>query len=78
MWHAWEGEREFYKVLVGNPERKRPFDRQRHRWEGGIRKDPWKIGGEGGMQWNLLARDRDPWRALVNTVMKLRVLVPQS
>jgi hypothetical protein len=28
--------------------------------------------GWGGMDWIELARDRDQWRALVNTVMKLR------
>jgi hypothetical protein len=29
--------------------------------------------GWGGVDWNDLAQDRDQWRALVNTVMKLRV-----
>jgi hypothetical protein len=29
--------------------------------------------GWGGMEWIHLAKDRDRWRALVNTVMKLRV-----
>jgi hypothetical protein len=29
--------------------------------------------GWGGMDWNDLAEDRDQWRAVVNTVMKLRV-----
>jgi hypothetical protein len=38
MWHAWE-RREMYKVLVGKSEGKRPFERPRHRWEYGIRKD---------------------------------------
>jgi hypothetical protein len=28
-----------YKILVGKPEGKRPFGRQRHRWEDGIRMD---------------------------------------
>jgi hypothetical protein len=31
--------------------------------------------GRGGMDWNYLAQDRDQWRALMNTVMKLRVLI---
>jgi hypothetical protein len=30
--------------------------------------------GWGGMEWIYLAQDRDEWRALVATVMNLRVL----
>jgi hypothetical protein len=30
--------------------------------------------GWGGMDWIDLAQDRDQWRVIVNTVMKLRVL----
>jgi len=29
--------------------------------------------GCGGMEWMVLAQDRDRWRALVNVAMKLRV-----
>jgi hypothetical protein len=32
-------ERKLYKVLVGNPEGKRPLGRPRRRWEDGIRMD---------------------------------------
>jgi hypothetical protein len=32
-------ERKVYKVLVGNPEGKRPLGRPRRRWKGGIRMD---------------------------------------
>jgi hypothetical protein len=35
-------------------------------------------GGEENVEWIHLAQDRDRWRALVNTVMKLRVLAPLS
>jgi hypothetical protein len=35
-------------------------------------------GGGGGAEWIDLAQDRDHWQALVNAVMNLWVLVPQS
>jgi hypothetical protein len=35
------------------------------------------VGG-GGVEWIHLAQDSDRWRALVNAVMNLRVLAPQS
>jgi hypothetical protein len=37
-----------------------------------IKMDVIKIGW-GGVEWIDLAQDRDQWRALVNTVMNLRV-----
>jgi hypothetical protein len=37
-------ERKVCKVLVGEPEGKRPLGRRRHRWEGGIRMDLGEIG----------------------------------
>jgi hypothetical protein len=70
-------ERNVYKVLVGKPEGKRPLGRPRHRWEDGIRMDLREIVW-GSVEWIQLAQDRDQWQALVNTVMNLRVLVPQS
>jgi hypothetical protein len=73
MWHAWE--RNVYKVLVEKPDR--PPGRPRRRWEDGIRMDLRKIYW-GSVDWIQLAQDRDWWRALVNTVMNLRVLAPQS
>jgi hypothetical protein len=37
------------------------------------------LGGEaGGVEWIHLAQNRDQWWALVNAVMNLQVLVPQS
>jgi hypothetical protein len=62
---------------MGKPEGKRPLERPRHRWEDGIRMDLREIGW-GSVDWIQLVRDRDPWRALVNTVMNLRVLAPPS
>ena len=60
-----------HRVLVGKPERKRPLGRPRRRWEDHIKMDLREVGGGG--DWMDLAQDRDRWRALVNTVMNLRV-----
>jgi hypothetical protein len=65
-----------YRVLVGKPEGKRPLERPRHRWEDEIKMDLEEIGW--GVAWIHLAQDRVRWRAVVNTVMNLRVLAPRS
>jgi hypothetical protein len=51
---------------------KRPVGRQRRRWVDNIKMDLLEIGW-GGVDWIGLAHDRDKGRALVNTVMNLRV-----
>jgi hypothetical protein len=61
-----------YIILVGKPGVKRPLGRSRQGWEDNIKMDIREIGW-GGTDWIDLARDRDRWRALVNTVMDLRV-----
>jgi len=61
-----------YRVLVGQPEGKRPLGRPRHRWEDNIKIDLQEVR-RGGMDWIALAQDRDTWQALVNVVMDLRV-----
>jgi hypothetical protein len=66
-----------YRALMGKPEGKRPLGRPRRRWEDGIRMDLKEIGW-GSVNWIQLAQDRDRWRAVVNTVMYLRVLAPRS
>jgi hypothetical protein len=58
-------------VLVGNPKRKRPLGRPRHRLEDNIKMDPQEVGF-GDMDWIELAEDRNRWRALINAVMNLR------
>jgi hypothetical protein len=58
--------------LFGKPERKRQFGRSRRRWEDNIGMNVRKIGRE-GVDWMYLAEDRDQWRAVVNTVMNLRI-----
>jgi hypothetical protein len=61
-----------YRVLVGKPEGNRSLRKPRRRWEDNI-KMYLRVIGWGGMDWIHLSRDRDRWRALVNTVMNLRV-----
>ena len=61
-----------HRILVGRPEGKRPLGRPRRRWEDNIKKDFQEVGG-GCEDWLQLAQDRDRWRALVSTVMNLRV-----
>ena len=65
-------ERGVHRVLVGKSEGKRPLGRTRRRWEDNIKMDFQEVGGGCG-DWMELVEDRDRWRALVSTVMKLRV-----
>jgi hypothetical protein len=61
-----------YRILVGKPEGKRPLERPRHRWVDNIKMDLREIGWDGADSMDM-AEDRDQWRALVNTVLNLRV-----
>jgi hypothetical protein len=58
--------------LVGRPERKRPLERPRRRWDDNIKLDLREIGIDGA-NWIRLAQDRVQWWAFVSTVMNLRV-----
>ena len=60
-----------HRVLVGKPEGKRPLGRPRRRWGDNIKMDLREVG-EGG-DWMALVQGRDRWRALVHTVMNIRV-----
>jgi hypothetical protein len=65
-----------YKILVENPKEK---DHSKDQGVDGRTGSRWIIGRlAGGVEWIFLAEDRDRWRAVVNTVMDLRVLVPRS
>jgi hypothetical protein len=64
--------RNVYSLLVGKPEGKRPLGRPRCRWIDNIKKDLLEIGVS-VVDWIGLAQDRYSWRALVNSVMNLRV-----
>jgi hypothetical protein len=67
----WE-RRGAYRALVGKPEGRRQLGRHRRRWENNIKMDLREVGW-GGVDWIDLAQDRDRWRALVCTVINLRV-----
>jgi hypothetical protein len=64
--------RNAYRLLVGKLEGRRPLGRQRRRWLDNIRTDLVEVGW-GGVDWIGLGQDRDRWRALVNSVLNLRV-----
>jgi hypothetical protein len=75
----WEGhvarmgeKRNAYRLLVGKPEGKRPLERPRRMWADNIRMDLGEVGW-GDVDWIGLAKDRNRWRALVNSVLDLRV-----
>jgi hypothetical protein len=55
------------KILIGKPEGRRPLGRPRRTWENNISMDL-RI-----TKWMHLAQGRDHWRAVVKTVMNLRV-----
>jgi hypothetical protein len=64
--------RSAYRLLVGKPEGKRPLGRPRLRWVDNIRMGHGEVGW-GDVDWIGLAQDRNRWRALVNSVLNLRV-----
>jgi hypothetical protein len=64
--------RNAYRLLVGKQEGKRPLGRPRSRWVDNIRMDLGEVGC-GDVDWIGLGKDRNRWRALVNSVLNLRV-----
>jgi hypothetical protein len=64
-----------YRILAGKPEGKRPLERPRRRRVNNIKMDHREIRGD-GMDSIDLVHDGHQWRALVKTVMNLRV--PQN
>jgi hypothetical protein len=64
--------RNAYRLLMGNPEGKSPLGRPRRGWVDNIRMDLGEVGW-GDVDWIDLAEDRNRWRALVNSVLNLRV-----
>jgi hypothetical protein len=64
--------RNVYRLLVGKPEGKRPLGRPRRRWIDNIKMHLSEIGVN-VVDCIGLAQDRYSWRALVNSVLNLRV-----
>jgi hypothetical protein len=64
--------RNAYRLLVGKSDGKRPLGRPRRRWVDNVRMDLGEVGW-GGVDGIGLAQDRNRWRALVNSVLNLRV-----
>jgi hypothetical protein len=64
--------RNVYRIFVGKPEGNGPLGRPRRKWEDNIKMDVRDIGWD-GIERIDLAQDKDQWRVLVDTVMKLRV-----
>jgi hypothetical protein len=68
---AYFRDEKYIKILVRKPERKRALGKLRHRWEDmrmDLKETSWECA-----EWICLAKDRDQWRALVNTVMNFQV-----
>jgi hypothetical protein len=64
--------RNAYRLLVGKPEGRRPLERPRRRWMDNIRIDLGEVRW-GDVDWIGLAKDRNRWRVLVDSVLNLRV-----
>jgi hypothetical protein len=64
--------RNAYRILVGKSEGNTPLSRPRRRWVNSIKMDLREIGWD-GVDWIDMAQGRDQWRAIVNTVLNLRV-----
>jgi hypothetical protein len=59
-------------ILVGKPVGKRQLGRLRRRWMDDIKMNFRETGWD-GVDWIERAPNRDQWRALLNTVLNLRV-----
>jgi hypothetical protein len=64
--------RNAYRLLVGKPGGKRPLVKPRHRWVDNIRMYLGEVGW-GDVAWIGLSQNKNRWRAVVNSVLNLRV-----
>jgi hypothetical protein len=66
-----EEEVKAYRLLMGNAEGKSPLGIPRPRWVDNIRMDLGEVGWD-DVDWIGLAKDRNKWRALVNSILNIR------
>jgi hypothetical protein len=71
MYHEW-GRRGTRIGYFWKPEGERPLGRPRRWWAENIRRELGEMGW-GDADWIGLAQDRNRWRALVNSVLNIRV-----
>jgi hypothetical protein len=64
--------RNAYRLMVGKPEGEKQLGSPKQRWMDNIKMDFLEVGW-GDMDWIGLVQDRNRWRALVNSVLNLRV-----
>jgi hypothetical protein len=64
--------RNAYRILAGKPEGIKPLERQKCRLVDNIKMDLREIGCD-DVYWIYMAQYRDLWRALMNTIVNLRV-----
>jgi hypothetical protein len=64
--------RNAYTLLVGNSDGNRPLGRPRRRWVDNIKRNLGEVEW-GDVDWIGLAKDRNRWRAVVNSVLNFRV-----
>jgi hypothetical protein len=69
MW----AKRNAYRLLVGNPEGRRPLGRPKRKWINKLKVDLVEEIKLGELDRVCLAQGRYRWRALVNSVLNLRV-----
>jgi hypothetical protein len=75
MWHAWE-RRERWSRFCRKARKKYTTWKTKEYMGWGSELILWRLAG--GVDWILLAQDRDRWRAVINEMMYLRVLAPRS
>jgi hypothetical protein len=75
MWQAWKRRKNCIRFWWESPKER---DHSEDRDVGGKMGSEWILGILAGADWIQLARDRDRWRALVNTVMNIQFLATRS